>query len=45
VRAKEATARIKINVAELADQPHFAEIEALYAEVFTWVESVEALAV
>ena len=40
MRAKEATARIKINVAE-----HFAEIEALYAEVFTWVESVEALAV
>lgn len=32
------------NIAELAEHPHFAEIEALHAEVRSWVESEEALA-
>lgn len=33
-----------LDIAELADHPHFAEIEALHAEVKTWVASEEALA-
>lgn len=32
------------DIAEFADHPHFAEIEALHAEVKSWVESEEALA-
>lgn len=32
------------DIAEFADHPHFAEIEALHAEVKDWVESEEALA-
>ncbi|WP_439571867.1 hypothetical protein [Sphingomonas sp.] len=31
-------------IAEFADHPHFAEIEALHAEVKAWVASEEALA-
>lgn len=34
----------KFDIAELADHPFFAEIEALHAEVKAWVESEEALA-
>lgn len=32
------------DIAEFAEQPHFAEIEALHAEVVGWIESEEALA-
>ena len=34
----------KSDIADLNDHPHFAEIEALHAEVNAWVESDEALA-
>ena len=33
-----------VDIAEFADHPHFAEIEALHAEVKGWVESEEGLA-
>src|SRR5690606_10740201 len=33
----------RFDIAEFADHPHFAEIEALHAEVQAWVESEEAL--
>lgn len=34
----------KFDIAEFADQLHFAEIEALHAEVKAWIDSEEALA-
>lgn len=34
----------RFDIAEFADHPHFAEIEALHREVQGWVESEEALA-
>lgn len=32
------------DIAEFANRPHYAEIEALHAEVGGWVESEDALA-
>jgi hypothetical protein len=34
----------EFDIAEFAEQPHLAEIEALHAEVVGWIESEEALA-
>ena len=34
----------KCDIAEFDDHPHFAEVEALHAEVKAWVDSEEALA-